>query len=357
MDTIWRKIAQRMVEGLGVQPGELIDVRDGSGLLSLLLETSLAIEQVGATPLLQLLPDVYLERLWAQAPRAYLADWDQYRQDWMKQISRVLVLAGAQPDISLAAQDGRDAWALAQYRLGVIEEARLLPYLLVAIPTERRARQLGLAVGKLEQIVLPALAASVDELQAEISYVLGKASTGNTLTILSGDGHALHLERGDRKWLSDDGYIDEMDRSQGAIVSNLPAGSVYTTVVEDKTHGSLWLPNAGGATDVILHFTAGRIVDIEASSSADILARELDGHTGEPRRVSHIGLGLNPHLSTPTGWTIVDEHIHGCLFVALGENRYMGGQNASSLNVDYALADATLRVDDQILVSRGKVVR
>ena len=53
---------------------------------------------------------------------------------------------------------------------------------------------------------------------------------------------------------------------------------------------------------------------------------------------------------------MVDEHIHGSLFIALGENRYMGGQNESSLNVDYALAGVTLKVDGQIIVSEGKIV-
>ena len=71
--------------------------------------------------------------------------------------------------------------------------------------------------------------------------------------------------------------------------------------------------------------------------------------------MSHIGLGLNPYLNSPTGWTIIDEHIHGYLFIAFGENRYMGGQNESSLNVDYALANATLQVDGQTIVSKGKV--
>ena len=77
----------------------------------------------------------------------------------------------------------------------------------------------------------------------------------------------------------------------------------------------------GELIDVEFHFTAGRIVDIEAASGADLLDRELDSHTGEPRRVSHMGLGLNPYLDRPTGWTMVDEHIHGSLFIALGENR------------------------------------
>lgn len=112
----------------------------------------------------------------------------------------------------------------------------------------------------------------------------------------------------------------------------------------------------GELIDVEFHFTAGRIVDIEAASGADLLDRELDSHTGEPRRVSHMGLGLNPYLDRPTGWTMVDEHIHGSLFIALGENRYMGGQNESSLNVDYALAGVTFKVDGQIIVSEGKIV-
>ena len=236
-----------------------------------------------------------------------------------------------------------------------IEEERRLPYLLVAIPTAEGAQQLNLTQKDLEEILMPALGAGVEELQVEIGRVLSAAHQGQAITIYSGEDHVLHLEHGDRVWLSDDGYIDEKDRRQGAIVSNLPAGSIYTTVMEEKTQGSLWLPKAGEATEVVFHFVDGRIVDIEAASGADLLGRELDGHAGEPRRVSHIGLGLNPYLHRPIGWTMVDEHIHGCLFIALGENRYMGGQNTSSLNVDYALTDATLKVDNRTIILKGKV--
>ena len=52
----------------------------------------------------------------------------------------------------------------------------------------------------------------------------------------------------------------------------------------------------------------------------------------------------------------MDEHIHGGLLISLGENRYMGGQNESSLNVDYAIPQATLLVDGQPIVQEGRVV-
>ena len=86
--------------------------------------------------------------------------------------------------------------------------------------------------------------------------------------------------------------IDEQDRLHKTIVSNLPAGSIYTTVVEEQTHGSLYLPSValpGGAkvNEVIFHFEAGRIGLIEAKNGSDQpgaaqIAAWLDSHSTAP---------------------------------------------------------------------------
>jgi leucyl aminopeptidase (aminopeptidase T) len=349
MDPMWHTIAERIVQGLGVEPGELIDLRDNAGCQEALLETALAIERAGATPLVQVMSADYLERLWAEAPVEHLAQWDRHRQSWMQEIDRVVVLAGAHPNFEAAANQGRDAWQQAQDRLTEIEEARRLPYLLVALPTSQGAKQLGVELAEMESLLLPALEASPAAIRQEIDRVLEIAQGGRELAIHSGRGHMLYLAHGDRPWLSDDGCIDADDRRRGAIVSNMPAGSIYTTVLEGQTRGSLWLEKAGPASQVVFTFEAGRIVSIEAAHGAEQLARQLDSHRGEPRRVSHLGMGLNPRLSHPIGWTLVDEHVHGALFLALGENRYMGGQNESSLNIDYALPGAVLSVDGRAI--------
>jgi hypothetical protein len=52
---------------------------------------------------------------------------------------------------------------------------------------------------------------------------------------------------------------------------------------------------------------------------------------------------------------VVDEHVHDYLFMALGKNRYIGGQNESSLNVDDALAGVALEVDDGAMELEGKL--
>jgi leucyl aminopeptidase (aminopeptidase T) len=276
----------------------------------------------------------------------------------MGQYDRILVLQGEPPKFGEIPTKKLELWRAAGDRLGDLEESRRLPFLLVAIPTATLAGERSLALEQLDGLLLPALAATPAELHAQIRAVLAKAEGGHEMTVRSGKDCELRLKLTDRPWLSDDGLIDEPDRVRGAIVSNLPAGSVYTTVLEEATAGKIWLPECRGVKDVVLRFEQGRIIEIVTGEAedADRLNKWLDGYTGEPRRVSHIGIGLNPFLHEALDWTLVDEHLHGHLFLALGENRYMGGENASSLNIDFTIPAISLQVDGRAIVEAGRVV-
>lgn len=348
------QLARRIVAGLNVQPGELIQVRDHVDRPDVLFEVILAIDVAGATPIIDHQSPAYLNRWLAGATPDAIAQGARQRRRVLEQVDRVVSLSGGVPDFSLAAPDVLAAWQQMDAELTAIEEARRLPILVVAVPNGPRAARLGMTLDALEAHVMPALLLDVHASRTLIARAQ-EAIAGSHIAISTGDGCELHLQQGDRHWHGDDGVIDDADRRRQTIVSNLPAGSVYTTVMEELTHGALFLPKAPGATNVTLHFDAGRIVDIEAAEGAGALAAWLDRHSGEPRRVSHIGVGLNRHLRSPIGWTLVDEHIGGALFLTLGENRYMGGQNASSLNHDFALVGASLAVDGRAIVRAGKL--
>ena len=343
-------IARRIVAGLNVQPGELVQVREHVDRPALLHEVLLAVDLAGATPLVDHQSPAYLERWLMEATPAAIKQSERQRLHLLEQVDRVISLSGGIPDFTQATPATLSAWQQMDEALTQIEEARQLPMLVVAVPNQQRAARLGMTLAELDDHLLPALLLDVAASQRLIKETL-TALDGNHIVIGTGDGHELHLYRDDRYWHGDDGVIDAEDRRQQTIVSNLPAGSVYTTVIEEQTHGNLYLPSALDASQVVMHFAAGRITQIEAVSGADGLATWLDSHSGEPRRISHIGIGLNPHLRRPIGWTIVDEHIAGALFLALGENRYMGGQNASSLNHDFALPGALLAVDGRMVVT------
>lgn len=354
----WQAAAQRAVDGLGVAEDELILVRDHTGRWDVLQEVLLAIEARGATPLPEIVTAAYLERLIATAPPSHLATWDLHRGRWMHEVDRVLVLQG-EPMESTTGEpsDARKAWRRAAGRLGEVEEERRLPYLLVGVPTAAHAAMLGASFDELERAILPALEVPAEALRAEISQIMAAVAGGRRLTIQTGDGYELTLTLGNRPWLDDDGDITAEDRERGGVVSNLPAGSIYTTVIEDATFGTIFLPRAAGATGALLHFTDGDVTKVAAEEGADELRALFDQHTGDARRVGHVGIGLNPALHRLLGWVLPDEHVHGCLFLSLGENRYMGGQNASSLNIDFVVPNATLLVDDRVIVRDGVVQR
>lgn len=353
MSGVWEEVAKRIVEGAGVRAGELVQIRDRAGRYDVLQEILLAVELSGATPLPEIIPPDYMKRMLIGAAPDYLSRWDLHRQKWMERLDRIIVLQGGELEDEAILDGNIEAWRKATHRLAETEE-RIgpLPFMLAAIPTEDRATSLGMSLEELEAKVSPALLVGSDELRKTISRVLEAVREGRSMILRSGeDGRSeLRLSLGGRGWIPDDGLIDEEDMKHGGVVSNLPAGSIYTTVLETETEGEIHFPRAGAAHDAILRFERGRIVEFSAKSGVDGLEAMFDSHSGEPRRVSHIGIGLNPTLENTLGWTLVDENMAGNIVVAFGENRYMGGENESSLNVDFALSEATLEVDGRMVV-------
>ena len=344
-----QQMAQRIVAGIQAQPGEVIQIADRTGRADWLYELFLALERVGATPILDIEPPTFSRWLLTVATLDEVKHFGRHRVTSVQRADRMINLSSGFLDMTGAKPDLLAAWQEIDEEVTAIEESRRLPVLSVAIPTAAQAARLGLTLEALEAHVLPALVISVAETQQAIAQALARVQGGQQLVIRSGVDCVLTMQHGNRTWLTDDGVIDETDRQRGAVVSNLPAGSIYTTVVESETQGTLYVPRFGAATEVTLHFDQGRIVHIDAATGAATLATWLDSHSGKPRRISHIGLGLNSTLHEPIGWTLVDEHIEGALFVALGENRYMGGENVSSLNYDLALVGAVLEVDGRVV--------
>lgn len=351
----WSRVARQAVTGLGVETGELVLVRDGAGRPEVLTEFLLAVEQQGATPLTELVDPHYLRRLLTSVPVVSLERWDRQRTHWVHRADRVISLQGAELDPADVPAGALAAWGGAINRLTSIDEARKLPFMVVAIPTAARAASLHLSLPELESVLLPALAVDRVALGQVIEPVRAAVAGGRTLVIDTGAGCELVLALGGRTLLDDDGVVGPENLAREAqVVINLPSGVVYTTVVETETNGCLRLPGRSG-DEVTLRFARGEVVEIEGGAEAEALNAMFDRHTGDARRIGHVGIGLNPQLQRPLGWPLVDIHVHGQLLISFGENRYLGGQNASSLNTDFALPAASLSVDGRLIVIAGKV--
>ncbi len=355
-ESLWDQLAARLVDALGAQRGELVEVRDEAGNQRLLHAVLLALESIGAEPLVTILPAQHVERLLATTSPAILTSRDQRRAEWLQQVDRSLALIGAQPDLRRAPDEALRAFTTTYNQLETIRRERRIPQVIAAIPTIGKAAQLGLSHEDLELRMMPALLVDPAVLVAASEQVQSALATAKTITITSGPGYELRLERGERPWLRDAGRLETTGGTAGAIVSNVPAGLLYTTIVEESAEGDLFLPVAGPARAAHLQFHNGRLTRLEAASGGEQLAALFAQHSGEAGRIGAIGIGLNPHLRQPIGWPLVDRHIQGAISISLGENRYLGGANVSSLAIDFATTAASLRADDQVIVDGGRLV-
>jgi leucyl aminopeptidase (aminopeptidase T) len=346
----WTDVARRLVQGVDVKAGELIQVRDLAGRYDVLTEVLLAVEEAGAVPLPFVMPARYLERLWTTAPVSHLARWEKHRGTLLASVDRAITLSGDKPDYANADRNSVEAWSSSEERLAAIEEERQIPVLTAAIPTHKRAYQLGVTLEQLDEYVRPALALSSDQIKIEIDRVLGILQPARTLTLRTGTDCVLNMSINGREWMCDDGYVDAKDRSASLPVSNLPAGSAVIAMVEHQTSGRLHLPILRGVKDVTLEITAGRVSKIGVSNMSDLakIGSWFDGHQGESRRLGYVSLGLNPLLTSAIGWSQIDQHVRGRVCIGFGDNTSYGGDNVTTLTATAVLANsAQLLADDQ----------
>lgn len=289
----------------------------------------------GLNPVVENVSNDYLREVIGSASPAELARWDLERAELTPTVNGLIVLGGWLADLAGLPADSVEAWAGGVARVERALEQRNVPTVVVAVPTAYVAERLGIGLVELEARVWPGLLMSSLSLKDRVAPLVSALEATPRVEVTTAAG-TLTVERGRRSLMIDDGMVDRVDIACGAVVSNLPAGSLYWTVVEDATRGQIEL-----ADGTVLRF--------------DDLGRVVDGNfAGE--RISHLGIAANPLVTGTIGWTIVDEHRAGALFLALGENRYMGGENASAINVDLMPASPTVVVGGVTLVDNGNLV-
>lgn len=353
MQEVWPIIAERAVESFGVKPGERISLRDHAGRADVFDAFAAAIDAAGAFAVIDNLTPARARRLLETLSAERITGLLSARAAAIAGIDRILVLTGGGLNLAELPKESLQAWSSGLHAISEAEERLRIPFRIVAVPTADRAAQTGRSFEELEAAVIAALSVSNTCIERRAAEVLTQIAGSTLLTLRTGSSHVLTLRLvPGRRWMTNAGIIDD-SVGHSATVFNLPCGAVYTTVCEEATEGRLFLRRLLSASDVILRFHAGRVVDIEATDGASSLTEVFERHGPDSRRIGHLGIGLNPKLQTPLGWTLVDEHVAGAVFISFGENRYLGGANASSLNVDAICFGSTLEVDGRSVVRAG----
>lgn len=183
-----------------------------------------------------------------------------------------------------------------------------------------------------------------------------------TVRLTSADGTDLVMSKGARAASNQYGMADDAGRWD-----HWGTGLVCTTVEEETVEGVLVLSPGDVlfpferyvAEPLRIHFEKGVAHHLEGGREAVMLRGLLDRHGDEgARRLSHVGWGVEHRatweaLSTRS-WDnaggVETRSCYGNVLLAIGENRDLGGKNASRLHIDMSFRSTRLELDGQPIV-------
>ena len=335
--------------GLDIQPLQTVEIRGDTSMQECIDAVSLAVERVGAVPCLNLTSIAHeAERIRTLSP-----DWLRRPSPFLLNLARsvdaVIVIERDWSSLAtLCPADKLEAWNQAVGLLVEQQESRRIPYCLIAHPKAKRQDQLLVSRNEAYQAIEAAISTNVDEIRALLGRARKIIDNGRALEIRTRNHSCMRCDLG-RPVYRNDGRLNS------SLVLNLPYGSLSFTVPEDSVEGTICFDRWRDVRDLVVTFKGGRISELSAASSPEAFADFVGTHSGDRDRISHMGIGVNPGIKRPTGLTTIDECKSGMVFVAFGENRFMGGENESTLNIDLICSGATVLCDDRCLVREGRL--
>ncbi len=173
--------------------------------------------------------------------------------------------------------------------------------------------------------------------------------------LVADDGTEITMSLEERAGFADLGLY----RNPGEC-GNLPAGESYIAPREGTANGRVVLDgsitNIGKLSEnIILTFKEGRIVSINGGAEAVVLEKILAQAGKGSTNLAELGIGTNPG-AVMTGDTLNDEKVIGNAHIALGDNINYGGRVESNLHLDCVMTNATLYLDDILIVDKGNIV-
>jgi leucyl aminopeptidase (aminopeptidase T) len=195
-----------------------------------------------------------------------------------------------------------------------------------------------------------------DELTERTTAVHEKLAAGSKAHITSPEGTDITMSLEGRS-----GYVLDGSFGGGVPLSNaVPAGEAPIAPVEGTANGEIVvdysMDNIGRVDEPIsLHFTDGYVDDVTGSNSADRLRRIIQSADDEAGNLAEFAIGTNPDARL-TGILAEDKKVEGTVHFAIGDNKSLEGDVASSIHLDGMVLDPTVKIDGETIVEEGSIV-
>ncbi len=229
--------------------------------------------------------------------------------------------------------------------------------------TRERAKAYGFNYATWRATVEAAMTVNAEKMGALGKQLAGLLSAPATVHVTADNGTDLRLRLAGetRKVAVSDGVIGEEDLALGTAAGRtvtLPAGTASLAPIETSAQGvfvaDVPIPQRGRLIEGLSWtFKDGRVTDFSAKRNLAMAQTNWEGATGAKDLIGGLGFGLNPKAKP--GF-LENPIVSGSVFVAIGDNRDVGGTNDSSYGFSANLARGTVEVGGKRILEDGKWV-
>lgn len=220
----------------------------------------------------------------------------------------------------------------------------------------------GVALEELTPEIITGSAASADY-DAILDHSRGVRdlfTEGERLTITTPLGMELEASIADRPGFSAVGKVEQQPGDIEIYAASFPDGEVAVAPVEETVNGTIVWDTTMNDIDRIdepieADVENGYVTEIRGGADADQLRSILESvDDRDSWGIGEIAVGLNPDVEIQ-GSIRVDKKAKGYLHIALGENTDVGGVLDADIHFDGVISNATMTIDDTVVVEDGEM--
>ena len=357
-------LARNIVSSLGIAEPDNVTIYFYPHMLKLAEETAEECFKKGADVLLNLYTDRFYEAYLTHLSEESLKQPSDFCRA-LTETSTVEILIGAaydpsflkdiQPAKLAATNEGENKAHYPPQRKRSIRSAVVH----MGSVTKPRAEGFGLDYVKWRRMVEQASLVDA-KILSRTGRRLASALNGGEKVVLTGpEGTRLECSLKNRVAVVDDGVIDQRDLRKGFADTEVPSGKVTIapneTTAEGKVIFNLPILFRGQMIRRLeWKFRHGRVMSFDGDSSATALREMWKKAAGDKERIASLTVGINPKAEL--GFSL-NSIAAGAVSVAIGENQHLKGKNRSTFRCQGTIGNASLMVDDRILVEAGKIVQ
>jgi aminopeptidase len=356
---LYTRVASQIVnQCMRVSEGEMVWIASLRDALDLAEEIAIECDKKGAKPVIAVTSDSYMTRSLQETQTKFVEKEPTHVTEAFNKVDVYIGLGRLA--LSEAPLENIGAWRRSRKPMSDVMDSRGIRWIGMTFPTEGRAKESNISFGKFEKAVLNAIDVDYQQLSERGKEMIRSLTGAKTVHVTSNKGTDLVFEVTGRKWLNDDGIMDDEDLANKDVGMNLPAGEVFVSPIEESANGTAFFDVPTSyfgyhAHNVKWTFKDGRMVDIKAEKGEENFQKILDMATGDKDKMAEFAIGTNPDATFIDDIT-QDEKVLGTIHIAIGNNKgpAYGGKNDSSIHWDLIMTKPTVEVDGRTIMRDGK---